>query len=132
MTRVNVASTVMIAMLLATAAGCSSSPRNGAQPNPRLLTAEEMLQSGYSDAFSVVQSLRPQWLRVRGVTSIANPEAVRVYLDGSLMGGLDHLRSISIRSISSIRYLDGLEATNRWGLDHGMGAIVVTTRESGT
>jgi hypothetical protein len=56
---------------------------------------------------------------------------VKVYLDGSLMGGLDQLKAISVRSIASIRFLDGLEASNRWGLNHGMGAIVVSTRESG-
>jgi len=55
-------------------------------------------------------------------------ESIKVYLDGSLMGGPEQLRQIQVRSISSIRFLDGLEATNRWGLDHGLGAIVVSTR----
>jgi hypothetical protein len=27
-----------------------------------------------------------------------------------------------------MRYFDGLQASQRWGLDHGMGAIVVSTR----
>jgi hypothetical protein len=131
MTSVRMTLAVVLATTLITAAGCASAPRDGSRPDPRLLTTGELLTSGYTDAFNAVQSLRPQWLRVRGATSFANPEVVKVYLDGSLLGGLDHLKSISVRSISSIRYLDGLEATNRWGLDHGMGAIVVTTREPG-
>jgi hypothetical protein len=55
---------------------------------------------------------------------------VKVYLDGSLLGGTESLRQITTRSISTIRYLNGLEASERWGLDHDLGAIVVTTRKS--
>ncbi len=87
-----------------------------------------MQAAGYADAFTTVQSLRPQWLRQRGVSSITQRETVKVYLDGSLLGGPEFLRQITVRSISTIRYLDGLEATQRWGLDHGLGAIVVSTR----
>jgi hypothetical protein len=89
-----------------------------------------MLQAGYSDAFTTVQTLRPQWLRQRGALSITQRESVKVYLDGSLYGGAESLRQITTRSISSIRYLDALEATQRYGLDHGQGAIVVSTRKT--
>lgn len=51
-----------------------------------------------------------------------------MYLDDSLLGGPDYLKQIAVSSISSIRFVDGLDASNRWGLDHGMGAIVVLTR----
>jgi hypothetical protein len=108
--------------------GAGTGTRGGAVPDPKVLTADEMEASGYSDAFSVVQALRPQWLWTRGTSTINQTESVKVYLDGSLMGGPDYLRQIPVRSISSIRHLDGLEATNRWGLDHGLGAIVVSTR----
>jgi hypothetical protein len=90
-----------------------------------------METAGYGDAFSVVQALRPRWLWTRGSTSINQEESVKVYLDGSLMGGPEYLRQIPVRSISSIRFMDGLEATNRWGLDHGLGAILVSTRREG-
>lgn len=111
--------------------GAGAGTRGEAGQNQRLITAAEMETAGYSDAFSVVQALRPQWLWTRGTTTITQHESIKVYLDGSLMGGPDHLRQISVRSISSIRWLDGLEATNRWGLDHGLGAIVVSTRRDG-
>ena len=87
-----------------------------------------MQAAGYTDALTTVQSLRPQWLHHRGATSINLPETVKVYLDDSLLGGPEQLRQITIRSISSMRYFDGLQASQRWGLDHGMGAIVVSTR----
>lgn len=121
--------TVAAVMILAACAGGGA--KNSPRQDQRLLTAEEMLASGYNDAFSVVQALRPQWLWTRGTTSINQSEVVKVYLDNSLLGGVDQLRQIPVRSISSIRHMDGLEATNRWGLDHGLGAILVSTRQGG-
>ena len=110
--------------------GCSTARtrREGTQQNQKVLTAAEIEGSGYSDAFSLVQALRPQWLRTRGITSINQPETIKVYLDWNLLGGVESLRTIATHSISKMEFLDGLEATNRWGLDHGLRAIVVTTR----
>lgn len=116
-----------VALLLA---GCSSAAtqRGGPQQDQRMLTTAELEGSGFNDAFSVVQALRPHWLNTRGRDSINQPQFIRVYLDGNLLGGPDELRAIPIRSISKMEFLDGLEAASRWGLDHGAGAIVVTTR----
>jgi len=116
--------------LAPTLLGCGGAvgTRTDARQDQRTITAEEMEAAGYTDAFSVVQALRPQWLWTRGATTVNLQESIKVYLDGSLMGGPEQLRQIQVRSISSIRFLDGLEATNRWGLDHGLGAIVVSTR----
>lgn len=126
MRRVNPAGLIFACVL---AAACSASTGSGSpRSSASIITTEELQASGYADAHTVVQSLRPNWLRVRGASSMTTREAVKVYLDGSLMGGTDHLRQISTQSISTLRYLDGLEATQRWGLDHGAGAIVVSTR----
>jgi hypothetical protein len=75
-----------------------------------------------------VQSLRPRWLRISSPTTLTGRETIKVYLDGSLLGGPEQLQQITTSSISSIRFLDANEATQRWGLDHGQGAIVVSTR----
>ena len=135
-TSAGISRTVLLSVALASLAfpltACAS---GGAGPesrrDQRALMADELQASGYQDAFSAVQALRPQWLWTRGTTSINQAETVKVYLDGSLMGGVDQLRQIPVRSIASIRHLDGLEATNRWGLDHGLGAILVSTRNDG-
>jgi hypothetical protein len=115
------------ALLLLTACGSS---RNQREPVDQrgMITADQLGATPYATAYDVVQAMRPQWLRARGRTSINQTEYVKVYLDNSLMGGPDQLRNITTRSISSIRYLDGVEATQRWGLDHGQGAISVSTR----
>jgi hypothetical protein len=120
--------TMIVLLCLLTAACGARAGTSEARGDPDLITTVEMQASGHQDAFSLVQSLRPQWLRVRGPSSLRGEETVKVYLDGSLLGHPDHLRQISTHSISSLRYLDGLEATQRWGLDHGAGAIVVSTR----
>ena len=122
---------LLTAVLFLTVSACASQARRAdAAPSSRnTLTAEEMLRAGYPDAFMTVQSLRPSWLRARGTTSFSRTaSSIKVYLDDSLLGGPESLRSITMRSISTIRYLDGLQASERWGLDHSMGAIVVVTR----
>ena len=43
------------------------------------------------------------------------------------MGGVETLRTIDLRPVTYIRYFDGIAATARWGLDHGAGAIYVST-----
>jgi hypothetical protein len=116
-------------------AGCAAGPaRQPASVTDRnLLTAEEMRAAGHTDAFRAVQSMRPQWLRIRGPTSLTQPEVIiKVYLDGSLMGGTEQLQRITISSISSIRFLDANEATQRYGFDHVNGAILVSTHGDGS
>jgi hypothetical protein len=111
-------------------AACAVAPiqHRGPTVDHHLIAAEEIRAAGYTDAFRVVESLRPQWLRTRGPTSLSPRETVKVYLDGSLLGGPEQLQHITTSSIASIRFFDGNEATQRWGLDHGQGAIVVSTR----
>jgi|SRR5687768_17466596 len=124
---------VLIAVLPVLAVACSSSPRQRTTARQqRVITKEEIGSVRYSTAFEVVEALRPQWMRIRGRTSFSAQEYVKVYLDDSLLGAPDQLRQITARSIASIRFLDGNEATTRWGLDHGHGAIVVLTRSDTT
>jgi hypothetical protein len=110
----------------ATACASSAEPRGRADTS--IITTAELDAAGHSDTYTLIQSLRPRWLRVRGPTSARSSETVKVYLDGSLLGGVQHLRQISTHSVSSLQYLDGLEATQRWGMDHGAGAILLFTR----
>lgn len=118
----------LAAVLLAAACAGGPAPRSTSASGPRVIDTAELQASAYATAFDAVQALRPQWLRARGRTSLTQQEFVKVYLDNSLMGGPEQLRSITLKSVSTIRYLDGVEATQRWGLDHGQGAISVSTR----
>lgn len=120
-----------LALLCVLAAGCGGATAGGGgtpRGDANVITAAEIDGAGHADALSLVQSLRPRWLRVRGASTVAGSETVKVYLDGSLLGSPQTLRQISTQSIGSLRYLTGLEATQRYGLDHGAGAIVASTR----
>ena len=92
--------------------------------NPNLLTAREIDATASSDALSVVQRLRPQWLR--GGT--ASRAAVIVYVNGGRAGYLQELRALKPESIAEMRFIRSEEAVPRFGMDHRGGAILVTMR----
>jgi hypothetical protein len=100
----------------------------GGRADRNVISTAEIEAAGFGDAYLVVEALRPLWLQKRGPSTINLQESVKVYLDGSLLGGPEYLRQVDIQAISMIRYLDALEATQRWGLDHGHGAILVVSR----
>jgi hypothetical protein len=41
---------------------------------------------------------------------------------------VETLRAIGLANVAYIRYIDGVTASARWGLDHGQGVIFVSTR----
>jgi hypothetical protein len=121
---------LLVPILIAVTACAAGSGGKGSAPRDRaVLSMEDIKKTGSMDAFTAVQALRPQWLTKRGTTSFRITEYIKVYLDGSLYGGIESLRQITTTSVESIRHMDGLEATQRYGLDHGQGAILVFTRK---
>jgi hypothetical protein len=92
------------------------------------ITAEELAGRTEADLFSYLQGARPQWLRARGKGSINLNEQVWVYRDGVKIGGVGALRQIRMNEIREIQHMEGTQATQRYGLDHGAGAIFVLTR----
>ncbi|HEV2147686.1 MAG TPA: hypothetical protein VGR37_09820 [Longimicrobiaceae bacterium] len=91
------------------------------------LTQEEISRAAQTDAYTIVQALRPNWLRVRGASSVNRPVYVRAYQDGAPLGGAESLRRIPRDAIREIQFLDGTVATQRFGTDHSAGAILVHT-----
>lgn len=118
--------TALIGVLVLCTA-CSASTSSAPRTNLARIEAHEIRQTGYSDAFSLVQALRPHWLSTRGATSFGATAPVRVYLDGSRLGGVGELRQIPTRSLESLAFLDGVQAAQVYGLDHGNGAIVASS-----
>ena len=112
---------------LAVASACSRQANTGPRLDRALLTPEQFANRGYNTAYDVVEAMRSNWLAERGPDSFASPAKVQVYFDGIRLGGVESLRTIDLRPVTYIRYFDGIAATARWGLDHGMGAIYVST-----
>ncbi|HEX8675513.1 MAG TPA: hypothetical protein VF710_26715 [Longimicrobium sp.] len=92
------------------------------------VTEEELAGRTEPDAYSFIQKAHPQWLRVRGQSSMSLSEQVWVYRYGAKIGGVGALRNVALTEVREIQYLDGSAATARFGPDHGSGAIVLTTR----
>lgn len=96
-------------------------------PGPRsatLVTSEELVDSNRRNVYDFVRAHRPLWLRTRG-TSGAGTATVMAYLDGQLLGPATELQGIPTAIVSQLRYMDGREATTRYGINHGNGAIMV-------
>ena len=119
-----------VLLLASFVTACASSGAGGPRTDRNLLTREQIQETNKQNAYEVVESLRSNWLRTRGPTSLNSRDAqVMVYIDDSRLGGIETLRTISTAMIQSIRWYDGIAATGRWGLDHGAGVIYVSTRE---
>ena len=118
--------TVLVLQFLATA--CASAGSAGAAGGRAdLLVEEQIRDQSFTTTYDAVVSLRPNWLRTRGVDSFRAPTQIQVYLDNMRMGGVNTLQQIPASAVYWIRWYDGIDASARWGLDHGQGVIYVST-----
>ena len=116
-------------LALSLVAGCSASrPAAGRErPEQSVLTRQQIEDPRFSTAYDVVRALRGNWLNARGNASFRFKIEVQVYLDGVHLGGVQALQNISTPAIQYIRYINGTDATTRWGIGHGRGVIYIGT-----
>lgn len=120
---------LLLAALALTLAACGAAPGRRTGGRSDLLTRAEIAAQHWSDAYSLVEALRPRWLSMRGPDSIQGEEIpVQVYIDGSRLGGASLLRTIPVQDIQRMEFLSGVEASSRYGVGHTNGAILVYTR----
>lgn len=92
------------------------------------LDRDEIRSTQFNNMYDVVRSLRGNWVRTRTSESFGKSSVLQVYLDMQrLAGGFEELRQIAPRNVESVRYFDPIQASGRWGMDHGSGAILLTT-----
>lgn len=106
-----------------------------------LITEAEIAKTAYTNALEVVQSLRPNMLRVRPTTMTPSKDAsgfpdaaaagggIVVYFDEVRLGEVSHLSTIPAIRIREIRYINSRDATTRWGTGHGSGVIQVISKK---
>ncbi|HEU0012704.1 MAG TPA: hypothetical protein VFQ45_03435 [Longimicrobium sp.] len=102
--------------------------------NPDLISEEEIrARPELRNAYDLVQSLRPQWLRTRGTSTAgyANVPTIQAYLDSQRLGNASQLRNVESTAIKEIRYLDSMAASSRFGSDNTAGAIQVVSNRGG-
>lgn len=104
--------------------------QGGSRRSTGALTAEEIGELVVTTAYEAVEQARPQWLRSRSSPSMANPDPMPpvLYVDGLRFSDVDELRRIRADTIERMEFLSPTDATNRFGTNHGGGAILVTTR----
>ena len=126
---------VLVAAMIALTACASGRGASAATQNPNVISLEEIVESSASNAYEVIQRLRPNFLRTRGAVH-GTPGATNaiemldlvVYLNETRLGGSDPLRQISTTDIREIRYVNSSEATTKWGTGHSAGAIQIVSR----
>ena len=119
---------VSVSVMLFAIGGClnyRSTSNSGTDRN--LITKEQIADSRFQTAYDAVEALHSNWLQTRGTDSFQTPSQVKVLLDNTELGGTSTLRDITTRSVSWIRFYDGLSAQSRWGIGHSAGVIYVST-----
>lgn len=119
---------VVPAVLALSSWSCAAGPGVGGG-GPNTISAAEVEAAHVSNAYELVEHLRPLWLRSRGGRSTRLETEIVVYLNRSMLGGIDTLRDIPIETIRSVRVLDAAEAGRLPGLGsrHVERAIMVET-----
>jgi hypothetical protein len=116
--------------------GCGPRPGGGesntARPDRNVITLPEVqaarIDNAIGNAYDLVRTLQPMWLRKRGANSIQRDGDIVVYLDNARLGGPEALRQVETISITSIRYYDPGAATFKFGSGHEHGVIQVSTQ----
>ena len=118
---------VLPALFLIVSLGCHV--QQIAPLDPERLSQEEMLKEHFTNVYDAVAALRSAWLTVRGTDSFAQPSQIWVYFDGTRLGGVEEMRSVTVNSVASVRHYSGVDATMRWGVGHSAGAIQILSHK---
>lgn len=122
---------ILLLGALGAGAACATAGPERAGPAGATLEAEEIQAAGshIRTAHDAVQHLRPQYLRTRASPTVHGRPAdpIRVYVNGTLWGSVQALERIRAEEVVRIRYYRPSDAQQRFGMDHGSGAIEVVT-----
>lgn len=83
-----------------------------------------------ANLYEAVLQLRPRFVRQRGMASVNlnKGNEIVVYIDNNRAGGVAVLQEMHPSEAAEVRYLDGPQASARFGMNHGSGAILVTRK----
>ncbi len=121
---------VVLALILSSCASSGIGSRGSANS----LTAEEIAEVAALTAYEAIEFARPRWLRPRSLRAGATPamgsdrSGPVVYLDGIRVGTSAELHRLRADRVVVMEYLSPSDATTRFGTNHDLGAVLVTTR----
>ena len=116
------------ALLLVPACASAGSGGGRVRSSTNVLTEEDLAPHSQESVHDAIRRLRATWMRRRGSGTTTSLEVVQVYVDNVPFGDPDALRNISVSDVVRVEYLNGGDATTRYGTGHGEGAILVFTR----
>jgi hypothetical protein len=130
------ARSIVLALCMATtlvACGSRAQARPAAQRFDRTqLTRDELATRRTENMYTVVSSLRPNWIvtpmGASGIGSTAATAPVKVFLDGREHGGVEVLRSLGAEAVESARYYGTTEAQNKFGFRVESPVIALVSR----
>lgn len=119
-----------VAIAACASSGSSDRPRRG---SPDEITREEIAVTSATNAYELINRLRPNWLRAPNTGSISGvrSQLTLVYLDRHRLGDLQSLRTLNTSEIQSMVWLDAAKAATvltEIGSEPIRGAIVIKTR----
>lgn len=105
--------------------GSSTTPR----PSEKVVRGDELTQTAASNAYEALNIVRPFFLRTRGKTSILLPNAFgpAVYVNGTLLGGVEILKTMLPAEVVAVRKVESWDAETKYGPGYPDGVLEVTT-----
>jgi hypothetical protein len=119
-------------VLVASAVAAQSKPKSSST----LITEEEIERARptVGNAFDVVQSLRPRWLRTREMVQMPGSSSssgnvpqmaeIHVYMDDRDKGDIDFLKTIPAELVYTLKLMSMTEVGARFGPSRGPGIVV--------
>ena len=122
-----------LSLTLAAAAACGTTAPYGFHraigapfPSHDLLGEAEIANAHASTAYEAIVRLRPTFISWQRQTT--GNERRLVYVDGTLMGGLEWLQAIPATDIHEVRLLTPLTGSGMYPLNNSGGAIIITSK----
>ena len=130
--RVRVVSAVVVMVAILGCASGGSAPTSRRSGSLDVITQAdiEARAADATTALQIIEKLRPQMLRSRGVASPNDMGSTqpRVYVDNISFGEVGSLANVNASQIREIRYINARDATTQWGTGHMGGVILVSTK----
>jgi hypothetical protein len=97
--------------------------------NVLLRTELSEVQQVEMTVYQAIRQFRPNMLMgTPASTMTGTAPALSVYVDDTRQGGVEALSQIRMTEVERIEYMNGSEATTRFGTGHSGGAIVIRRR----
>ncbi len=92
-----------------------------------VITRAQMVENKFVTVYDAVAALHSNWLNVRPNTLTSSQEDVVIYYDATRLGSPSELRNIRVSDVQFVEHLDAVAATQRYGIGHSQGAILVSS-----